>query len=83
MKSAQGLISNIIESMPSVLIGVDPRGLITHWNSRAEAMTGISTSRAEGRPVMECVPILEDDEQKLFDAMKAVRSVTIQAEQIL
>jgi PAS domain S-box-containing protein len=36
----QAYISNILDSMPSAIIGVDARGVITHWNRAAAALPG-------------------------------------------
>ncbi len=68
---AQVLISNIIESMPSALIGLNPEGRVTQWNGSAERMTGISKSEASGRPFLDVFPPQGDDEQNLFEAMKS------------
>ncbi len=37
----QHFLSNIIESMPSVLISVDKNAKVTQWNTAAEKLTGI------------------------------------------
>jgi len=37
----QHFLSNIIESMPSVLISIDENAKVTQWNAAAEKMTGI------------------------------------------
>jgi len=42
-------LSNIIDSMPSVLIGIDLEGCVTQWNLLAEKNTGISKESAVGR----------------------------------
>jgi PAS domain S-box-containing protein len=42
-------LKNIIDSMPSVLIGVDNEGRITEWNQAAEKLSGTSWERAQGR----------------------------------
>ncbi len=34
-------LSNIIDAMPSVLVGVDDQGMVTLWNHLAEQVTGI------------------------------------------
>lgn len=51
-------MANIIDSMPSVLIGVSSRGRITLWNSGAERRTGLSNDRAFGRDLADAVPWL-------------------------
>ena len=70
LKKAQSLVSNIIDSMPSSLIGVDPEGRVTHWNSSAEAMTGVPGSEARGRFLYDVVPSRKRDKQNLFEAME-------------
>jgi len=39
-------LSNIINSMPSVLVGVNSEGKITQWNKKAEAETGYAEKGA-------------------------------------
>lgn len=41
---------NIIDSMPSVLVGIDHEGSITLWNRQAEEATGIDPRDAVGKP---------------------------------
>ncbi len=41
-------LKNIIDSMPSILAGVDSAGRITRWNKGAEEITGISEQDARG-----------------------------------
>jgi PAS domain S-box-containing protein len=71
LKKAQSLVSNIIDSMPSALIGLDSDGKVTHWNSSAEGMTGISGSEAFGRLISELMPLEEGEIKNIFEAMKS------------
>ncbi|MBI9075645.1 MAG: transporter substrate-binding domain-containing protein [Desulfatibacillum sp.] len=41
MNRLRRLLTDIINSMPSVLVGIDAQGRITHWNRGAEQFTGI------------------------------------------
>ncbi len=41
-------LKNIIDSMPSVLVGMDPQGQVTQWNGEAEKITGIHAGYAIG-----------------------------------
>jgi len=59
LAKAERYIRNIINSMPSVLIGVDPQGLVSYWNSGAESKLGIAAATAEGKPLGEIFPELE------------------------
>jgi PAS domain S-box-containing protein len=51
-------LSNIIDSMPSLLVGVDVEGRITHWNMRAAAATGYEQGEVEGRLLADVLPDL-------------------------
>jgi len=57
LRMTQGYIKNIIDSMPSVVIGVDPDGRITHWNMAASAAAGISEGEdIRGRLLTDVYP---------------------------
>lgn len=80
LRKAENFISNIINSMPSVLVGVDSDGKITHWNSRAKAETGVSYSEAVGQPLESAFPRLSDEMDSVRDAMRS-REVVLQPRQ--
>ncbi len=52
----QSYLSDIIDSMPSVLLGVDNEGKITQWNSEAKRTTGITSQAAIGQPLHDVFP---------------------------
>lgn len=59
LRMTQGYIKNIIDSMPSVVIGVDPSGRITHWNMAAEKLAGIRSGEdIRGRLLTDVYPEL-------------------------
>lgn len=47
---------NVIDSMPSVLIGVDLAGEITQWNREAERVAGFNSEAVKGRLLNEVCP---------------------------
>ena len=49
-------LANIIDSMPSVLVGMDSEETVTQWNRQAETVTGIAAADALGRPVAQLLP---------------------------
>jgi PAS domain S-box-containing protein len=59
------LLTNIIDSMPSMLIGVDAKGRIAQWNQQAALVTGVSESEAQGRPLGQVVPWLASEMTKV------------------
>jgi len=52
----RGLLTNVVDSMPSVLAAVDAAGRVIQWNREAERMTGTSAREAMGRPVEAMLP---------------------------
>jgi len=70
-------LSNIIDSMPSMLIGVDQNYKVTQWNSEAEKQTGISAAGAVGNELHILIPRLTD---KIGLIKKAIQSREVQVE---
>jgi len=74
-------LKNIIDSMPSILVGVDKRGRVTEWNQSAEKATGVPTERAIGQPFSKLFP---EFESRLENMREAIRSHTpMRAERVI
>ena len=58
LRETQDYLHSMINSMPSVLIGVTHQGYITHWNSAAEYRTGVTSEEALGKHLSETFPSL-------------------------
>ncbi|MCP4756410.1 MAG: PAS domain S-box protein [Proteobacteria bacterium] len=65
MRRLRILLSNIINSMPSILIGVDSQGSVTQWNQKAEMVTGLPVEKAQGEPLAQVFPRLKDELEKV------------------
>ena len=63
-------LKNIIDSMPSVLVGVDRDGQVTEWNQSAERATGVPTERAIGQPFSKLFPELESLRDNMREAIR-------------
>ncbi|WP_421903211.1 c-type heme family protein [Maridesulfovibrio sp.] len=63
-------LANIINSMPSILVGVDPDGKITHWNMEAEKISSISSNEAVGLPLDQALPEMQNELQRVLAAMR-------------
>ncbi len=70
LRQLRNLLRNIIDSMPSLVIGVDLSGKITQWNQQAAGFTGSSFATAHGRPLIELFPQLQPIEDQLLQAIK-------------
>ena len=80
LRKAESFISNIINSMPSILVGVDSNGKVTHWNSRAKDVTGVTYDEAVGRPLELAFPRLLPEMERVRAAMRT-REVSVQSRQ--
>ena len=65
----QNYLSNIIDSMPSVLIGVDSKITVTQWNSGAENVTGIKDTDAVGKQLEDVFPRLSSETSRIKEAI--------------
>ncbi|WP_051445423.1 ATP-binding protein [Desulfocurvus vexinensis] len=48
----------ILDSMPSIVIGVDHQCRVTHWNRTAAETTGVPAAQVVGQPVDQALPRL-------------------------
>ena len=67
----QNYLSNIIDSMPSVLIGVDAKNSVTQWNSEAERVTGIRDIDAVGKQLEDVFPRLSSEASRIQEAINS------------
>jgi PAS domain S-box-containing protein len=56
INNLKNYLSNIIDSMPSILVGMDNTRTVTQWNRQAEVFTGIPAREAIGRPIVDLLP---------------------------
>jgi PAS domain S-box-containing protein len=63
-------LSNIINSMPSLLIGVDLDGNVTQWNQQTEKETGLSAAQVSGRKLEDVFPNLKNKIDKIKSAIR-------------
>jgi PAS domain S-box-containing protein len=70
LQKTRNYLSNIIDSMPSVLVGVDPEGNVTHWNIEAERISNMPSNEVVGRPLVSALPYLQNELDKVLAAMR-------------
>lgn len=56
MRRLRHFLANIINSMPSLLIGVNSEGGVTEWNQQAEKTTNIPAAKAIGKSIIDAMP---------------------------
>jgi PAS domain S-box-containing protein len=60
LRHTKNYLKNVVDSMPSTLVGIDSEGRITQWNQAAERATGLSQGQALGRTFEKAFPVLEN-----------------------
>ena len=63
LQRMRSYLKNIIDSMPSILVGVDVNGCVTEWNHEAENATGVRARDALGHGFTELLPQLASQEE--------------------
>lgn len=77
-EKGKALLDSILDSMPSIIIGVDPQMKITQWNNRARVMTGIASSEAVGKSLFVTYPQLLRHRQALLESLDLNSTTTLQ-----
>lgn len=71
LRHLRNLLSNIVNSMPSILVGVDKQGKVIQWNLKAEQISGVKAENAKGKPLESILPQLKNEMEKIFRAIKS------------
>ncbi len=69
LASLRDYLSNVINSMPSILIGVDNEGRISQWNNKASSETGVQHRVAIGQRIQDLFPHLKPEIDKIDNAI--------------
>ncbi|MBN2640649.1 MAG: response regulator [Victivallales bacterium] len=70
LRQLRNYLSNIIDSMPSVLIGVDVEGHVTQWNKQAERATGRIAGHVIGRKLVDVLPYMSSEIQRIAESIR-------------
>jgi PAS domain S-box-containing protein len=68
-------LKNILDSMPSILVGVNDMGCVTQWNISAEKATNMAADEAMGRHFVDLFPWAKSLAGGLLEAMRTGRPV--------
>ncbi len=75
LRRLRNYLSNIIDSMPSILVGVDTEGNVTQWNSKAVQVTSISQKEAVGQPLEQVFPRLTKEMRRVHEAIQSRKTL--------
>ncbi len=70
LRRLKSLLGNIIDSMPSALVGVDQLGRVNQWNLGAEKATGLNAKDTYGKMLVEVYPRLAGEMERVHTAIK-------------
>jgi len=70
LKNIRNYLDNIVNSMPSILIGVNSDGKVMQWNQEAEKKTGISSMEAEGKTLDALLPMFSEQIEKIQETIR-------------
>ncbi|MCP4693582.1 MAG: GAF domain-containing protein, partial [Desulfobacterales bacterium] len=71
LRRLRNYLTNIIDSMPSVLVGVDAAGVVTQWNKTAEKETGVVAESARGRILSDVFPRMAPDMEAIAESIRS------------
>jgi|GEM_PF-166353 len=75
---AEKYLDNVINSMPSILVGVDQDGKITHWNQEAVQVTGVTGNEAQGESLCQLFPQLSPELPRIMLAIQQGRTLKVE-----
>ncbi|MBA4501198.1 two-component system sensor histidine kinase NtrB [Marinobacterium marinum] len=81
LQASESYIQNILSSMPLVLVGLNSEGLITHWNRRAEQVSGTKADAAIGRNLWSIYPDITVTPQHIEQALEKRQPLTLRYSQ--
>ena len=70
LRQLRNYLSNVIDSMPSALIGLDSAGCITRWNHEAEVFTGFDFAEVKGGYLSDYLPQFKSQMVKVKAAIR-------------
>ncbi|MFV0350539.1 MAG: PAS domain S-box protein [Halodesulfovibrio sp.] len=77
LREAHAFTQEILDSMPSVVIGIDEWGRITHCNKKAQEETGCSAEELLGKPLTGQLPRMEAHEATILSALRERKTISL------
>jgi PAS domain S-box-containing protein len=71
MNKARNYINNILNSMPSIVIGINQECKVTHWNEEAEKMTGLDKEAATGHSLETVFPRMRTEMENIKKSIQS------------
>ena len=80
VNTLRNYLANIIDSTPSVLVGVDIDGQLTQWNRTVEQHTGITAVEALGKPCSDMLPWIGPEIVSIAESIQSCQVIQKQVQ---
>jgi len=77
LESLKYYLNEILDAMPSIVIGVDKKTIITHWNRQAIISTNISIEQAIGSKLEKLLTIFPSHIEKIINAITTNKNLKL------
>lgn len=81
LQASETYLKNILQSMPSMLVGLDESLKITQWNRCAEEVTGIPIEKAFGKNLWNVYPTITISPEQVNEVLRSGMASTIKHSQ--
>ena len=81
LRQSESYISEILQSMHLMLIGLNKDNQITQWNPRAEEVSGLAATKVIGKDLWKCYPEITVTPNQIDEAHEKQSAVTIKYSQ--
>ena len=81
LRRSESYITEILSSMPLMLIGLNNKNKITQWNHRAEEISGVASADAIGKDLWKAYPDITVTAGQIAQALEQKSAVTIKYSQ--
>jgi len=78
---SENYLKNILESMPTMLVGLNDNGQVTHWNKKAEDYTGLKAEDVIDKDLWESYPIISVSKQQVEQAIRSNEALSFRQSQ--
>jgi signal transduction histidine kinase/ActR/RegA family two-component response regulator len=77
LKHLHHVLDNVVNSMPSMLVGVNTDFIIQQWNKQAQDVTGVAPTVAINQSVYKVLPFLKDMQKDLALAIEQAKPTNL------
>ena len=81
LRQSESYITEILQSMPLMLIGLNKDNQITQWNPRAEEISGLAATKVIGKDLWKSYPEITVTPNQIAEAHEKQSAVTIKYSQ--